>query len=208
MPIFRTIMDRLVVRATRGGQYESRYLREYFARHYGIKVGLYSMGFFDRWRINPGTVIGRYCGAAATVRIIGANHPTDWLSTHPIFYLPEFGFVEKERALPSPQVVEDDVWIGHSAIVTPECRVLGRGAVIGAGSIVGKDVPRYGVMIGSPARLVRYRFAPEVIEAIEATQWWLLDKEELRRALQAVPEFLKAPSVDSAQAFMRATGKG
>ncbi|HVZ27851.1 MAG TPA: CatB-related O-acetyltransferase [Rhizomicrobium sp.] len=207
MPILRTLTDRALIRLLRHDHYESLFLRRYFERHYGIKIGLYSIGFFDRWRINPGTVIGRYSGCAGTSRVIGANHPIEWLSTSSIFYLPQFGIAEKELELPPPQLIEDDVWIGHGSIITPECRVVGRGSIIGAGSVVGKDVPRYGIMIGSPARLVRYRFAPEVIEAIEATEWWTMDRESVRLALKAAPDFLTSPSVESAQAFMRATGR-
>jgi acetyltransferase-like isoleucine patch superfamily enzyme len=204
MPIFRTIMDKAVVRLFNHDKYESLYLRRYFERVYGIKVGLHSVGFFDRWRVPPGTVVGRYSGLASTARLIDANHPTERFSTHAYFYLPEFGVVEKGLTFPPPQVVEDDVWIGHGAIVTPECRVVGRGAVIGAGSVLGRDVPRYAVMIGSPARLVRYRFTPEVIEAIEATRWWMLDKADLKRGLAQAGDFLTSPSVESAQAFIHA----
>jgi acetyltransferase-like isoleucine patch superfamily enzyme len=203
MSILRSLADRAVVRFTRD-KYESRFLRRYFERHYGIRIGLYSYGFFDRWRVSPGTIIGRYSGLAATARLIDANHPTETLSTSAYFYLPKYDFAQKLRDPQPPQIVEDDVWIGHGAIITPECRIVGRGAIIGAGAIVGRDVPRYAVMIGSPARLVRYRFAPEVIEAIEATQWWLLDNTDLKRGLGVAKDFLSLPSVESAQAFSRA----
>ncbi|HWY60342.1 MAG TPA: CatB-related O-acetyltransferase [Rhizomicrobium sp.] len=200
-------MEKSLVRLLRHDKYENQFLRRYFERQYGIKIGLYSTGFFDRWRIPPGTVIGRYSSVAENARLIDANHPIDSFSMHPYFYLREFGIVDANHVHPVPPVVEDDVWIGHGAIITPECKIVGRGSIIGAGSVVGRDVPRYAVMIGSPARLVRYRFSPEVIEAIEATQWWLLDKAELKRGLDGAKEFLTSPSVESAKAFMRATGR-
>jgi virginiamycin A acetyltransferase len=206
MAILRTIMDKLVVRLTRRNKYESQFLRRYFERQYGIKVGLYSTGVFDRWRIPPGTTIGRYCSIAETARLIDANHPIGAFSTHPYFYLREFGVVDADHIDPRPPVVEDDVWMAHYSMVTPGCTVIGRGSIIGAGAIVGRDVPRYGIMIGSPARLAGYRFQPDVIDAIEATRWWLLDKVELKRGLDGAKEFLTSPSVDSARAFMRATG--
>ena len=55
-----------------------------------------------------------------------------------------------------PVVIEDDVWIGAGAVILPGVRV-GRGAVVGAGSVVTKDVPAFGVVVGNPARLVRFR---------------------------------------------------
>ena len=55
-----------------------------------------------------------------------------------------------------PVVIEDDVWLGARVIVLPGIRI-GRGAVIGAGAIVTKDVPPYAICVGNPARIVRFR---------------------------------------------------
>jgi maltose O-acetyltransferase len=55
-----------------------------------------------------------------------------------------------------PIVVEDDVWFGAAVIVLPGVRV-GHGSVIGAGSIITKDVPPFACVAGSPARVVKYR---------------------------------------------------
>ena len=54
---------------------------------------------------------------------------------------------------------------------------MGRGAVIGANSVVTKDVPPYAIMAGSPARLIRYRFDTNKIENIEIA---LAKKEDLK----------------------------
>lgn len=53
-----------------------------------------------------------------------------------------------------PVVIEDDVWIGESAVILPGV-TLGRGSVIGALSTVTKDVPAYSISVGSPARVIR-----------------------------------------------------
>jgi FkbH-like protein len=207
MAIFRTIIDMLVVRSTRSNNYASKFLRSYFKKQYNINVGLYSVGFFDRWRIAPGTTVGRYSTVASTVRLIDANHPIRALSTHPFFYLKKFGFVAADNINSAPKIVEDDVWMGHNSIATPECKRIGRGSIVGAGSTVMSDVPRYAIMTGAPARLVRFRFPPDVIEAIESTQWWLLDKDELNRGLNSAGDFLVQPSVESARAFLHALGR-
>ena len=57
-----------------------------------------------------------------------------------------------------PVVIEDDVWLGARVIVLPGVRI-GRGAVIGAGAIVTKDVPPFGICVGNPGRIVRFRNA-------------------------------------------------
>jgi maltose O-acetyltransferase len=63
------------------------------------------------------------------------------------------GFVEDR-----PIVIEDDVWVGAGAIILPGVRI-GTGSVVGAGSVVTKDVPPWTVVAGNPARAVRSRVA-------------------------------------------------
>ncbi|WP_394764412.1 LnmK family bifunctional acyltransferase/decarboxylase [Phenylobacterium sp.] len=188
-------------------EYNSLELRRYFERTAGLKVGLYTLGAFDRWRLPPNTVVGRYSSIAKSARLIDANHPIDALSTHPYFYLKEFGLSATDRANVQAQVVEDDVWLGHNCTVTPGCHVIGRGSIVGAGAVVMSDVPRYAIMAGAPAKLVRYRFAPDVIEAVEATEWWLLDKPDLEAALRQAPGFAFAPTRENANQFLAAIGK-
>ncbi len=53
-------------------------------------------------------------------------------------------------------MIEDDVWIGANVIILPGVHVK-KGAVIGAGSIVTKDVPGYAIVAGNPAKIIRYR---------------------------------------------------
>lgn len=57
-------------------------------------------------------------------------------------------------------VIEDDVWIGTRAIILHGVTV-GRGAVVGAGSVVTKSIPPFTVAAGCPARVIRARFTPE-----------------------------------------------
>ena len=55
-----------------------------------------------------------------------------------------------------PLIIEDEVWIGAHVTVLPGVRI-GKGAVLGAGSVVTRDIPSMAVAIGSPARVIRYR---------------------------------------------------
>jgi maltose O-acetyltransferase len=57
---------------------------------------------------------------------------------------------------PEPVVIGDDVWIGTHAILLPGVKI-GKGAVIGAGAVVTKDVPEYAVVGGNPAKVIKFR---------------------------------------------------
>jgi len=194
-----TLFEKIALRALAGREYESLRLRAYFARKYGMEIGLYSYGCFDRWRIPPGTRIGRYCSFAKTTRILDADHPIGALTTHPFLYDARFGVVDHGAVAPAPIVVEDDVWFGHNVTVTPGCKFIGRGAVVGAGAVVTKDVPRYAVMAGVPAKRIGARFDAATAAAVEASQWWLLDKAGLKALLERDRDFVTRPSAAAAQ---------
>jgi len=55
-----------------------------------------------------------------------------------------------------PVQIENDVWIGARAMILPGIRI-GKGAIIGSGAIVTKDVPPYAICAGNPARVIKYR---------------------------------------------------
>jgi acetyltransferase-like isoleucine patch superfamily enzyme len=59
-------------------------------------------------------------------------------------------------------IVEDDVWIGYGAILLSGVKV-GRGAIIGAGSVVTRDVPSYAIVAGTPAKVLSFRYTPQQI---------------------------------------------
>lgn len=52
-------------------------------------------------------------------------------------------------------VINDDVWIGYQSIILPSVNYIGKGAVVGAGSVVTKDIPDHQLVAGNPARLIR-----------------------------------------------------
>jgi acetyltransferase-like isoleucine patch superfamily enzyme len=64
-------------------------------------------------------------------------------------------------------VVEDDVWIGHAAIILSGI-TIGRGSIIAAGSVVTDDIPRYSIAAGTPAKVTCRRFTEEEIRRHEA----------------------------------------
>lgn len=136
-------------------------------------------------------VIGKFCALARGVRFImnGANHKTSGISTYPFFIFGN-GW---ERAAPQPgelpykgdTVIGHDVWIGYDALIMPGVHI-GNGAIIPARSVVTSDVPAYTVYGGNPARLLRERFALEVVAELEAIAWWDWPIERISQSLEAI----------------------
>ena len=175
-------------------QATSEPLRQHFREQHRVDVGLYSYGCFDEWRM-PGPIsVGRYCSIAKTARSVPINHPYSALTTHPALYEKKFGVVNEDITWNDVLTIEDDVWIGHYAVILPNCKFIGRGAIIGAGAIVTKDVAPYSIVAGNPARLLRKRFEPNIEEAIEQSRWWEMSTEELRNALEDNPEAIRNPT--------------
>ncbi|WP_280177539.1 CatB-related O-acetyltransferase [Pseudohoeflea suaedae] len=75
-----------------------------------------------------------------------------------------------DAALPHTSI-GNDVWIGYGAFIRSGVTV-GDGAVIGGMANVIHDVPPYAIVVGNPARVVRYRFSEDIIELLLKTKWW------------------------------------
>ena len=156
-----------------GGQLHSHTLRRIMQDHHGVEIGLYSDGgCFRPAAFDSGTIIGRYCSIAETATAWGANHPMNAKSSHALFYNPALGLVDEDGVERTKLVIGHDVWLGHNSIILSGVESIGTGAVVGAGSVVHKDVPPYAVVVGHPARVVRYRFSDEKIADLLAEQWW------------------------------------
>jgi acetyltransferase-like isoleucine patch superfamily enzyme len=182
-------------------QFDNVKLRKHFLENYDIDIGLYSYGCFDRWRLRGPMRVGRYCSFANSVRSALSNHPLESLSTHPALYERAFGVVDADLVHDKLLVIEDDVWIGHNATILAGCKHIGRGSVIGAGSMVTRNVERYSVVAGNPARVLRQRFTPDLIEAIEASRWWELDLADLRELVKEQNDLVYHPSIANLTAW-------
>jgi len=177
---------RKIVLDMEGGSYFSFTIRRIFSTYHKVDVGMYSSGgCFVPFNFRLGTRIGRYCSVYDTVQAFDANHPMNTKSTNALFYNPQMGFAEKDLLTRTKLSIGNDVFMGHNAIILPAVSEIGDGAIIGAGSVVHQDVPPYAVMVGHPARVVRYRFSEETIQQLLESRWWDKSFEELKTDIKS-----------------------
>jgi acetyltransferase-like isoleucine patch superfamily enzyme len=137
----------------------------YFDRHISMAL------FTPDDRIN----IGKFCSLAKDVVIFGGgNHITTRTTTFPFKWL--FAEIEPEERYTDAgskgtTMINHDVWVGYGATVMSGVKI-GNGAVVGAQAVVAKDIPAYAIVVGNPAKVVRYRFKPETIERLLELSWW------------------------------------
>lgn len=163
-----------------GGEFHSETLRQIFAKFHKIKIGMYTYGCFLPLNVPEGSVIGRYSSFARGLTILRGNHPLNFKSTHPFFYNPSLGYVEKLLITRTKTDVGNDVWIGANVTILPSVSHIADGAVVGAGSVVTKDVPPFAVVAGNPAKIIKYRFSEETIKRITQSAWWDLNIEQIK----------------------------
>lgn len=138
--------------------------------------------------------IGKYCSIANRVQIGGAKHPLEWVGMSPVFYFGKDSISKKytsfKREPEKRIVIGNDVWIGSCAIIK-EGVTIGDGAVIGAGSIVTKDVQSYEIVAGNPARRIRFRFSEQIINELLNLQWWNFTEDKI----QSLAKYIKEPEL-------------
>ena len=166
-------------------------------RVYCNKIGAYTYNqkspSFDMLNM-----IGRFCSIAENVHFGVGNHPTSFLSTSPLMWEKEFFdnrrvrksqidrdyLVKNEARITKTNelrilenlkkdliTVGNDVWIGKNSLIMNGV-TIGDGAVIGEKTVVTKDVPPFAIVVGTPAKVVRYRFDERTIERLLRIKWW------------------------------------
>jgi len=150
-----------------------------------------SMGRFSY--INAGGVlggkypvrIGAFCSIAAELYAwTWESHDIEHVTTHPIqviLGLPTTypGVVEKPQGI----TIGHDVYLGHQVRLMPGI-TIGNGAVVGARSVVTRDLEPYGIYGGIPARLICKRFSEPVIAALQEISYWNWPMDKIRRNVE------------------------
>ena len=119
--------------------------------------------------------IGNYTCIASSVKIGGMEHSYWAPSISPV--------LSSECVFGKQTTIGNDVWIGTLCCIRQGVSI-GDGAVIGAGSVVTHDVPPYTIVVGSPARVLKPRFADENYrKRVEQSKFWEYEPNKARRII-------------------------
>ena len=125
--------------------------------------------------------IGAFCAISWDCTINAISHPIENLTISAFAYVPHVGnFVSERRQNFQQVVIGNDVWIGAQVIIMPGISI-GDGAIIGAGSVVTKDVGAYQIVAGNPAKFFRCRFELDIINKLLENPWWELSDEVIKK---------------------------
>jgi acetyltransferase-like isoleucine patch superfamily enzyme len=149
----------------------------YFDRNVNI------ISWSDEYHIHLGKYnsIGRDCNF-----FLHANHRVDWVTTSSQLWGPvsdEIANMHMEMGHPTCKgdiIIENDVWIGAKSTIMSGVKIH-NGAVIGACSVVTKDVPPYAIVGGNPAQIIKFRFDVDQIQALQEIRWWNWDEEKIKQ---------------------------
>ena len=171
-------------------------------------IGRYSWGHLTVTNRAEDTTlrVGQFCSFAMGCHVLlGGEHRYDFVSMKRFPAIPPFPLDNPEAGHTLAQgrgdvVIGNDVWVGHGSLIISGVEI-GDGAVVGAGSVVRRDVPPYAIVVGNPARVTGFRFSPEQISALLRIRWW---DWPLAGIGAATPMLMS----DDAQAFIDAAEAG
>ncbi len=139
----------------------------------GRRVRINGPAHLDPCEVGPYTVMG------GRIVLRSANHHTEFLNMHEQVQQRVIG--GRSVLKPPERFVKIGAacWIGDNVTILPGVEI-GDGAIVGAGSVVTKSVPAYAIVVGNPARLMRYRYPDEIVELLRDVDWWNWSDDKLR----------------------------
>jgi len=138
--------------------------------------------------------IGAFCSISDEVKIFtGGEHRTDWVTTFPFpEFFDEFASVKGHPLSKGKVMIGNDVWLAYGATILSGV-TIGDDAVIGAQAVVGSNVPPYAIVAGNPAKVIRYRFSSDNIEALKEIAWWNWPDETIKQHMH----LLLSPDIEA-----------
>ena len=134
--------------------------------------------------------IGSYCSFAPGVSILSQrDHDINRVSSYPFKEKLGIGFLGCATGKGAIKI-GNDVWVGLNAIILSGV-TIGDGAIIGAGSVVSRNVKDYTVVVGNPALEVKLRFKQDIIDLLLRLKWWEWDDDKIKKyadKLTGVPD--------------------
>lgn len=140
--------------------------RYYFEKYMGIPVGKYTYGYRflkDREMYS----IGSFCSIGIEQRIVSNGHNINYVSSYGVYVDNNMDYMpNSDRSI----IIGNDVWIGAHSIIRSGV-TIGDGAVIGAGSVITKNIAPYTVVVGGN-KVIKQRFSDNVVEELLRMRWW------------------------------------
>lgn len=186
---------------------------------YGLDCPAYRLATVGRRSYFEGTnflflppahlLAGNYTSVAdGTTFLVNMNHDSDSVANYPLFRVGEdFNNPIRQDDFVKPRrcqlVLGNDVWIGANTTIMGGVHI-GNGAIVAAGSVVTQSVPPYAVVGGNPAKIIKYRFAPEICAKLDGIKWWNWAEDKIsaaaalmRRPDEFVAKFYEPLSVEN-----------
>lgn len=138
-------------------------------------------------------MIGKYCSIADNVHIfLGGEHDYKTITTYPFKNRVSRNAIA-EAITKGPVIIEDDVWVGFGSTILSGSRI-GKGAIIGAGSVVSGYVPPYAIYVGN--QVVKYRFSETVISKLISFDLGSIDWKKLDGNYEDLYQHITDENVD------------
>lgn len=175
-----------------------------FSMIYDSKIGDFSYvgRNFTSWY----AIIGKFCSISWNVSIGGANHDYSRITQHAFLYAKQFGMLEDGvdpgyNRFDTECEIGNDVWVGCNSVICRNVHV-GDGAVIGAGSVVTKNVEPYTIVGGVPAKPIKERCSKELASRLQRTRWWELPAEIIKENFTLFNQIITEDSVIKIEAII------
>ena len=144
---------------------------------------LNDLSYTGEYTIIINTNIGKFTSISWGVTIGPEDHDYSRVTNHSFLYsVKTFKLTDKKYYSPfeRPCEIGNDVWIGCNSTILRGVKI-GDGVVIGANSLVNRDIPAYAIAVGSPAKIIKYRFDKATINRLLELSWWNYSLDTIKK---------------------------